>query len=70
MTIENLGSLPDSPPEGLVAAPDDPRLRETVEALAEAGGDSVATILLYGSHVQASSPDQWSAYDFLLVTDS
>ena len=70
MTIKGFGSLPDAPPEGLVAAPDDPRLRETVEALADAAGDSVETILLYGSHVQASSPDQWSAYDFLLVTDS
>jgi len=57
-------------PEGLVSAPDDPKLRQTVDALAEAGGESVATILLYGSHVQASSPDRWSAYDFLLVTDS
>jgi hypothetical protein len=64
------GSLPGTPPFGLVAPPDDPRLRETVEALAEAGGESVETILLYGSHVQASSPNQWSAYDFLLVTDS
>jgi hypothetical protein len=54
----------------LVEAPDDPCLRETVEALAEAGGPSVAAILLYGSHVQASAPNQWSAYDFLLVTDS
>ena len=62
--------VPDSPPEGLVSAPDDPKLRETVEALAEVGGESVATILLYGSHVQASSPNRWSAYDFLLVTDS
>jgi hypothetical protein len=58
------------PPEGLVPPPKDPRLAETVRALAEAGGDSVAAILLYGSHVQASSPDRWSAYDFLLVTDS
>jgi len=41
-----------------------------VAALAEVGGKSVETILLYGSHVQASSPNQWSAYDFLLVTDS
>ncbi|MBT8396095.1 MAG: hypothetical protein HKO65_03820 [Gemmatimonadetes bacterium] len=64
------GTLPDSAPFGLVPPPDDERLRETVAALAEAGGESVETILLYGSHVQASSPDQWSAYDFLLVTDS
>jgi hypothetical protein len=25
---------------------------------------------MYGSHVQASAPDQYSAYDFLLITDS
>jgi hypothetical protein len=62
--------MPASSPFGLVTPPDDPRLRETVKALAEAGGESVETILLYGSHVQASSPDQWSAYDFLLVADS
>jgi hypothetical protein len=54
----------------LVSAPDDPRLRGTVQALARAGGDSVAALLLYGSHLQASSPNRWSAYDFLLVTDS
>ncbi len=70
MTGKGSGTLPESPPHGLVPAPDDQRLRETVEALAEAGGESVETILLYGSHVQASSPNQWSAYDFLLVTDS
>jgi hypothetical protein len=64
------GLLPEQVPFGLVPAPDDQRLRDTVEALAEAGGESVETILLYGSHVQASSPNQWSAYDFLLVTDS
>jgi len=70
VTARGFGSSPGSPPEGLVFAPDDPRLRETVEALAETGGESVATILLYGSHVQASSPNRWSAYDFLLITDS
>jgi len=43
---------------------------ETANALAEVGGPSVGTILLYGSHVQASQPDRWSAYDFVLVTDS
>jgi len=70
MTERDSTRLPGTLPEGLVSAPDDPKLDETVEALAEAGGPSVATILLYGSHVQASSPDRWSAYDFLLVTDS
>lgn len=70
MKPQGTGSLHDPPPVGLVAAPDDQRLQETVNALAEAGGESVATILLYGSHVQASNPNQWSAYDFLLVADS
>ncbi len=70
MTAHDLGSLRESCPAGLVPAPDDARLRETVEALAEVGGESVATILLYGSHVQDSSPDRWSAYDFVLITDS
>jgi hypothetical protein len=70
VTTEEYGLTEVSPPDGFVAAPDDPRLKETVETLAAAGGESVATILLYGSHVQASSPDRWSAYDFLLITDS
>ncbi|MGW8266173.1 MAG: hypothetical protein ACWGSQ_07375 [Longimicrobiales bacterium] len=56
--------------QGLVPAPDDEGLRQAVEALAAAGGDSVGAILLYGSHVQNSSPDRWSAYDFLLITDA
>jgi len=30
----------------------------------------VGAILLYGSHVQDSAPDRWSAYDFILVTDA
>jgi hypothetical protein len=54
----------------LVPAPDDPRLHETAKALVEAGGDTICALALYGSHVQASTPDRWSAYDFLLVTDS
>lgn len=63
-------SVQVDPPEGLVPVPDNPRLLATVEALVEAGGPSVATILLYGSHVQASAPDQYSAFDFLIITDS
>jgi hypothetical protein len=54
----------------MVTPPDDPRLRATVESLAQVGGDAVETIILYGSRVQASAPNRWSAYDFLLVTDS
>jgi len=56
--------------EYLVPPPDDPRLHATVEALLDAGGDAICALALYGSHVQASTPDRWSAYDFLLVTDS
>lgn len=70
MTSNVFGSLPATPPKGFVAIPEDPRLRATVEALAEAGGEAVEAILLYGSHVQASSPSKSSAYDFLLITDS
>lgn len=70
MTEGTFGPSPDSPTRAVVRPPDDARLRDTVEALAETGGPTVATILLYGSHVQASKPDRWSAYDFVLVTDS
>lgn len=70
MTTDLYGSLPESPPEGMVSPPDDPGLRETVGALIEAGGEAVETVILYGSRVQASAPNRWSAYDFLLVTDS
>jgi len=70
VTPTTSGPLAGSRPEGLVSAPDDQRLRATVQALAKAGGDSVVAILLYGSHLQASSPNRWSAYDFFLVTDS
>ena len=38
MPFKDSGTLPQSPPEGLVPAPENPRLRETVEALALAGG--------------------------------
>lgn len=69
-TTELTGAVRADPPAGLVPVPDDPRLRKTVAALVEAGGPSVATILLYGSHVQASAPDKYSAYDFLIITDS
>jgi len=58
------------PLQGLIPAPDDEDLRAATEALAAAGGESVAAILLYGSHVQNSAPDRWSAYDFLLIADA
>jgi len=70
VTVNVFGSLPATPPKGFVAIPEDPRLRATVKALAEAGGEAVEAILLYGSHVQASNPSDSSAYDFLLITDS
>ncbi len=70
MTTSAFGSLPESSPAGLVSPPDDPGLRETVEALVRVGGEAVGTVILYGSRVQASAPNRWSAYDFLLVTDS
>ena len=70
MTGNGSGSLQANRPHGLVPAPDDELLRSTVDALVEVGGTSVAAILLYGSRVQNSSPDRWSAYDFLLITDS
>jgi len=56
--------------EGLVSAPENHALRETADALVEAGGRGQAAILLYGSHVQNSAPDQYSAYDFMVVTDA
>jgi hypothetical protein len=62
--------LEESGLRGLVPAPDDERLRETVASFVEAGGGHVAAILLYGSRVQRSSPDRWSAYDFFVLTDA
>ena len=64
------GSLQAPPLQGLIPPPDDPQLREAAEALVEAGGGTVAALLLYGSHVQNSNPDRWSAYDFMAVVDS
>jgi len=70
VTVKGSRSLQAKSSHGLVPPPEDEILRNTVDALVEAGGTSVAAILLYGSHVQNSSPDRWSAYDFLLFTDS
>ena len=70
MTVYGTGSAQSFPLQGLVQAPEDEGLQQAVEALAAAGGESVAAILLYGSHVQNSSPDRFSAYDFLLIADS
>jgi hypothetical protein len=62
--------LTDGGLAGLIPTPDEEGLRDNVEAVVQAGGGSVVAILLYGSRVQNSSPDQWSAYDFLAVVDS
>jgi hypothetical protein len=59
-----------SPSDGLVPPPQDPVLRELAAALAEHGGGFAGAILLYGSHLQASRPDRWSAYDFIVVVDA
>lgn len=50
--------------------PRDPVLEHLASALAEAGGGQVSAILLYGSHLQASAPDRWSAYDFIVVVEA
>lgn len=70
MRTRGEGSVQAAPLEGLIPAPDDEQLRTAVEALVEAGGGTVAALLLYGSHVQKSSPDRWSAYDFMAIVDS
>jgi hypothetical protein len=67
-------SIEPTPPEvprlqGLIPPSDDKNLHTTVRSLIEAGGGTVAGVLLYGSHVQNSSPDQWSAYDFVVLVD-
>lgn len=56
--------------QGLIPAPASEELRELAEALVRAGDGSIAAILLYGSRVQNSHPDRWSAYDFMVVVDS
>lgn len=53
----------------MVPPPRDPRLDGLVEALRAAGAGSIRAILLYGSHVQASEPDRFSAYDLIVVVD-
>jgi hypothetical protein len=58
-----------APLAGMVAPPDDPGLHGLVEALCAAGRGQVRAILLYGSHVQASEPDRFSAYDLIVAVD-
>ncbi len=57
-------------PAGVVSPPDSARLRELTEALRDAGGGTLRALLLYGSHVQASEPDRFSAYDLIVVVDA
>lgn len=54
----------------LTDTPRDPVLDDLASALVEAGGGQVSAILLYGSHLQASSPDRWSAYDFVVLVEA
>lgn len=56
--------------QGLIPAPDSDELRELAEALVRSGDGSVSAVLLYGSRVQNSHPDRWSAYDFMVIVDS
>lgn len=53
----------------LTQTPRDPVLEHLASVLAGAGGGQVMVILLYGSHLQASAPDRWSAYDFVVVVE-
>lgn len=62
-------AVPARLPAGLVPAPDDPRLQGLVDALRGAGGGAIRAVLLYGSHVQASEPDRFSAHDLIVVVD-
>ena len=57
------------PPVGVVPPPADSRLDGVSGALRAAGGDAVRAILLYGSHVQASEPDRFSAFDLIVLVD-
>jgi len=53
----------------MVTPPEDARLHGLVESLRAAGSGQVRAVLLYGSHVQASEPDRFSAYDLIVVVD-
>ncbi len=58
-----------SPPRaGNVAAP--AAGRRLAEQLAEAGGESVRAVLMYGSHLSKTSPGKHSAYDLVVLVRS
>ncbi len=59
----------DFGPVGLVPAPENGALRTLVDGLIACGGGGVAAVLHYGSHVQDSAPDRFSAYDFIVIVD-
>lgn len=51
------------------ATPRWPAAGDLAVALAGVSGTTVRTILLYGSHLTATSPDKHSAFDFIVVVD-
>jgi len=51
------------------ATPRWPAAGDLAAALAGVSGTTVRTILLYGSHLTATSPDKHSAFDFIVVVD-
>lgn len=67
---------PDGPPflEYVRLAPPphvraDRALRRLVSSLVDAGGETLAAILLFGSRLVGSDPDEYSAYDLVVVVD-
>jgi len=46
-----------------------PGARSLAEGLVGAGGGSVKAVILYGSQLLNTSPDRFSAYDFVVVVD-
>lgn len=60
--------MTDAPRAGDVTAPE--AGRRLAERLAEAGGDTVRAILMYGSHLSKASPGRHSAYDLVVVVDA
>jgi hypothetical protein len=44
--------------------------REFTRAIVDGGGGSVVAVLLYGSQLQRSAPDRYSAWDLMVVVES
>ena len=55
--------MTDGVASGLVGA------RELASGLVQAGGGQVRCVLLYGSHLHGTSPNRYSAYDFIVLVD-